>query len=447
MYKNGTMVEIERLGRELDVTATSKRKIISAIESQIKGGSISEQEVDKAFKEVQDYLRLQKENEERRLESERQIAAAKLAFEKEKLEKEMEREKEKLALERQKLTLDAEIEKERILANERIQLAQANAQNGGTVLQGDRTHDSNGQNQNRFDMSRYMQPFKENSEDVLLFLTTFKRICVQMQFPEETYSVRLLSLLSGTAREVVTRLCDDDFKDFEKVKKQLLQRYQLTAEALHLKFRSVSKTNKQSYSDFAYTLNTYFSEWVRTAKCDKDFDKLVQLMCVEQFLEKVPKELKMWLVDKGNLNSVVEVATMADEWTARRVGSQQNCQTNESIVSGVAANNNSDSGQRPYYKRYNNGYSRNGSYNGNYEGNASNWSGNRPSQDQTNGSEGNVGDNQQGDRNGSGSNNGGYRDSQESKKNSFEKRGACYECGDASHLIKIALKQTVKVDL
>ena len=67
-------------------------------------------------------------------------------------------------------------------------------------------------------MSKYAQHFRENQEDILLFLTTFTRICKQMEFAEETWSLRFLSLLSGNTREVVSRLSDDDFKDFEKVK-------------------------------------------------------------------------------------------------------------------------------------------------------------------------------------------------------------------------------------
>ena len=64
-----------------------------------------------------------------------------------------------------------------------------------------------------------------------LFLTSFTRICKQMDFAEETWSLHLLSLLSGNAREVVSRLLDDDFQDFEKVKSALLNR------SLQAKFR------------------------------------------------------------------------------------------------------------------------------------------------------------------------------------------------------------------
>ena len=76
-------------------------------------------------------------------------------------------------------------------------------------------------------------------------------------------------------------------------------------------FRNFSKRVYETYSDFAVVLNTQFKRWVSGLKAYDNVEKLRQVMLIEQFVEKLPADIRLWLSDK-DINTLSEVAKETD---------------------------------------------------------------------------------------------------------------------------------------
>ncbi|KAK4328171.1 hypothetical protein Pmani_001409 [Petrolisthes manimaculis] len=90
-------------------------------------------------------------------------------------------------------------------------------------------------------------------------------------------------------------------------------------------FRKVNKKADESYLDFATRLEHSYLMWLRscdvmTGDDEVDGAKLYQLMLVEQFLFRVPKETEFYLRDREfDLSKIKSAATKADHyWVNRR---------------------------------------------------------------------------------------------------------------------------------
>ena len=383
----------------------SKANLVQTIKNWIAEG-FSGEEVLEYVTTVKSDIELEKEAvKEAKLQTRQDEKEAKLREAERKHELELKRleevkfEKERDAKLQHELELkrleESKLEKERERQHE-LELKRLELGLAAGNVNVDQTHNvtsSSSSDKVKFDMRSYSQPYKDG-ENILLFLNTFVRICEQMKFEENTYSVRIMSLLSGSAREVVGRLSNDDFKDFSKVKQALLQRYQMTAETLHTKFRTLDKKDNQAYTDFAYRLKTFAREWVSAENCVGNFEGLFELICVEQFLTKVSSDLKMYLIDKGDLKTIEKVAQLSDDFVARRqavkVQSESKPKVGENVNNDKNSVNNSNGSNRGYggaYSKFgfNKGYggankgTGNGSSNGN-SGNSGNTANNSNSQ-------------------------------------------------------------------
>ncbi|XP_071057618.1 uncharacterized protein [Onthophagus taurus] len=172
-------------------------------------------------------------------------------------------------------------------------------------------------NINSFNMNKYLQPFKDNG-DMSLFLINFERVCIQLNCGKETWPLRLTSVLSPAANEVVARLSEEDAKDYDKVRASLLKKYQLTSEVFRAKFRYSKKKFDQSYAEFAYQLKNNFKEWIKCEGICSDINKLIQLICLEKFYSSIPSEMRFWVEDHNKTKSIEEAAEQADVYISKR---------------------------------------------------------------------------------------------------------------------------------
>ncbi|XP_071057611.1 uncharacterized protein [Onthophagus taurus] len=172
-------------------------------------------------------------------------------------------------------------------------------------------------NINSFNMNKYLQPFKDNG-DMSLFLINFERVCIQLNCGKETWPLRLTSVLSPAANEVVARLSEEDAKDYDKVRASLLKKYQLTSEVFRAKFRYSKKKFDQTYAEFAYQLKNNFKEWIKCEGICSDINKLIQLICLEKFYSSIPSEMRFWVEDHNKTKSIEEAAEQADVYISKR---------------------------------------------------------------------------------------------------------------------------------
>lgn len=113
-----------------------------------------------------------------------------------------------------------------------------------------------------FDISKYIRlvpPFRET--DVDSYFVAFERIASKLGWPKDMWALLLQCSLTGKAQEVCSSLSIESGLDYDTVKAAVLRAYELVPEAYRQKFRSHSKTVKQTYVEFVRE-KSYFQKMV-----------------------------------------------------------------------------------------------------------------------------------------------------------------------------------------
>ena len=205
--------------------------------------------------------------------------------------------------------------KELELEQDKIRLEREKLQAGG--LTGS-PHQQSSFCKNFSDRIKVIPSFNEN--DVLGFFNAFEKTAMGLEWPRKEWSVIAQTSFTGKARKVYDNLTFSQCADYDYMKSEILKIYTLTPEAYRQTFRKVHKKPEESYMDFATRLEHSFLMWLRSCDVmngDEEVDgaKLYQLVLVEQFLSKVPKETDFYLRDKNiDLSQVKFAATQADHY-------------------------------------------------------------------------------------------------------------------------------------
>ncbi|KAJ8032404.1 hypothetical protein HOLleu_25921 [Holothuria leucospilota] len=192
-------------------------------------------------------------------------------------------------------------------------------------------------------------------DNVEKFFNHFEKLGEQLKWPRDKWSILIQSNFTGKAQEVYSALSIEDSMDYDKVKKAILQAYELVPEAYRQKFRKYRKADTQTYVEFAYQKERHFDRWCASKKVST-FDTLRQLMLVEEFKRCVNDDIKTHL-EENKADKLSEVANLADQYALThkfgKVGRTQNKGQfnrpnkkygNSSNSSGTTGNSGSQSG-------------------------------------------------------------------------------------------------------
>ncbi|KAJ8040053.1 hypothetical protein HOLleu_14244 [Holothuria leucospilota] len=178
-----------------------------------------------------------------------------------------------------------------------------------------------------FDISKHVKFVPKFQEDnVEKFFNHFEKLSEQLKWPRDKWSILIQSNFTGKAQEVYSALSIEDSMDYDKVKKAILQAYELVPEAYRQKFRKYRKADTQTYVEFAYQKERHFDRWCASKKVST-FDTLRQLMLVEEFKRCVNDDIKTHL-EENKADKLSEVANLADQYALThkfgKVGQTQN---------------------------------------------------------------------------------------------------------------------------
>ncbi|XP_066940971.1 uncharacterized protein [Macrobrachium rosenbergii] len=118
--------------------------------------------------------------------------------------------------------------------------------------------------------------------------------------------------LKGKAQRVYNTLSEDLSSDYDTVKAIILRAYDLVPEAYRQKFRNFKETN-MTFVEFARHKEQFFEEWLKSKEID-NFDKLKEIILVEEFKRMVTRDLKIHL-EELKLDSLQEIAIAADKYS------------------------------------------------------------------------------------------------------------------------------------
>ena len=117
----------------------------------------------------------------------------------------------------------------------------------------------------------------------------------------------------GKAREIYIQLGVEQSHRYETVKVLILKGYELVPEAYRQKFRNCKKDSNQTYVEFARNKEQLFDRWCCSKKIDQNYDKLRQLMLVEEFKCCIQSDVKTFL-DEKQVETLEEAARLADDY-------------------------------------------------------------------------------------------------------------------------------------
>ncbi|GFU58333.1 retrovirus-related Pol polyprotein from transposon opus [Trichonephila clavipes] len=95
---------------------------------------------------------------------------------------------------------------------------------------------------------------------------------------------------------LIAREPEEKANDYEHIKGMLLKRFKLSPEAFKIKFKRHCKSAKNTWRDFGFELANFFNVWVSGLK-NYDFDRLKQLVIVEQRMEQVSRDIQQHFID------------------------------------------------------------------------------------------------------------------------------------------------------
>ncbi|KAJ8039979.1 Intraflagellar transport protein 25-like [Holothuria leucospilota] len=261
-------------------------------------------------------MQMQKEKEEREMQMQKEKEEREMQMQKEKEEREMQMQKEK-----EEREMQMQMQREKEAREHEFRLKQLEL---GVIKASD---PKIGLDTGGFDVSKHVKFVPKFQEDnVEKFFNHFEKLGEQLKWPRDKWSILIQSNFTGKAQEVYSALSIEDSMDYDKVKKAILQAYELVPEAYRQKFRKYRKADTQTYVEFAYQKERHFDRWCASKKVST-FDTLRQLMLVEEFKRCVNEDIKTHL-EENKADKLSEVANLADQYALThkfsKVGQTQN---------------------------------------------------------------------------------------------------------------------------
>ena len=165
-----------------------------------------------------------------------------------------------------------------------------------------------------FDITKHIRlvpPFQEKEVDK--YFLHFEKVAENLNWPKEHWTLLLQSVLIGKAREIYTQLGVEQSHHYETVKELILKGYELVPEAYRQKFRNCKKDSNQTHVEFARNKEQLFDRWCCSKKIDQNYDKLRQLVLVEEFKRCIQSDVKTFLCEK-QVETLEEAARLADDY-------------------------------------------------------------------------------------------------------------------------------------
>ena len=165
-----------------------------------------------------------------------------------------------------------------------------------------------------FDVIKNFQAVPSFQEDdVDMFFLHFEKLATNLNWPKDHWTILLQKAFVGKAREIFAQLSVEQSQKYEYVKDVVLRGYQLNPEAYHQKFRNCQRDINQTFVEFARVKEQLFDRWCHSKKVNMDFEKLRQLILIEEFKRRIPFHMTTF-IDEKQVENLQQAADLADEY-------------------------------------------------------------------------------------------------------------------------------------
>ena len=292
----------------VDVQSVSSSKELE-LKFQIRQLEIQEREKEREReREREREERKEREKEREREREEREKEREREREREERKEREKEREREREEREREEREKEREREREEREKEREFQLRMRE------IEMQERANQPKQKIEYNFDVTKHIRlvpPFQEKEVDK--YFLHFEKVAENLNWPKEHWTLLLQSVLIGKAREIYTQLGVEQSHHYETVKELILKGYELVPEAYRQKFRNCKKDSNQTHVEFARNKEQLFDRWCCSKKIDQNYDKLRQLVLVEEFKRCIQSDVKTFLCEK-QVETLEEAARLADDY-------------------------------------------------------------------------------------------------------------------------------------
>ncbi|XP_076469670.1 uncharacterized protein LOC143300000 [Babylonia areolata] len=158
--------------------------------------------------------------------------------------------------------------------------------------------------------------FDDSKGDISSWLKRFERVATLYGWKKSTWATRVSTRLTGKAEDVYNNLSDADAGDYDKLKEQLLARYQLNAETYRRRFRNCKRKDNETFVQFSARLQDNLKQWHEQSKVPD----LNQLILLEQFLQSLQADMAAYVMEKQPQSLEEAVASAEVYFMAHRGG-------------------------------------------------------------------------------------------------------------------------------
>ena len=142
--------------------------------------------------------------------------------------------------------------------------------------------------------------FIDEKNELDSYLLHFERYDENANWEKNTWAIKLSALLTGRAMDVNTRMSDTAANDYDKLKKELLTRYNYTEDGYRKRFMEVKPETEESPGQFIVCLKNYLAKWLElSGSSSGDFFAIVDLIVKEQLINACSEELPVYLLERG----------------------------------------------------------------------------------------------------------------------------------------------------
>ncbi|KAK3878381.1 hypothetical protein Pcinc_016965 [Petrolisthes cinctipes] len=210
---------------------------------------------------------------------------------------------------------DQQVELARIQAQ--VEMARINAQLEQQRLECGNRRESDVLNTD-FDVTKHMKIVPEyNENDPTEYFMSFEKVAFNMRWPKDKWAILLQGVLKGKAMSAYMALEVNECNDYEKVKAAILHAYELVPEAYRLRFRNNFKSTGVSHVDFLQEKDKAFKRWLHSKQVNGDYDKLYELLLLEDFCRTINRDIYHHILERGIENGA-RAAIIADEYVISR---------------------------------------------------------------------------------------------------------------------------------
>ena len=107
---------------------------------------------------------------------------------------------------------------------------------------------------------------------------------------------------------------NDNAKDYDTIKKSILQQYGVSEESYRQKFCARRRKNEESYTNLATDIMDLGKKWL--SDCGS-VQEMLEKIAIEQFLSAVTEELRVW-IREHKPKTCAEAGHWADEYMQAR---------------------------------------------------------------------------------------------------------------------------------